>query len=91
MCVCLTNGWAWLGGQDERDDQAVQAQDLGEDEYENHADVQTGLLGRSAHTRVSHNADGEASGQARQADAQASSQVMETPTIFDKIRNQLVN
>ena len=47
-----------LGGEDEADDEAVQAERLGEDEDEHHADVQLRLLRRRAHASVAHDANG---------------------------------
>lgn len=41
-------------------DQAVQTQDFGENEDEDHADEETGLLGGAADTGVADDADGEA-------------------------------
>jgi len=41
------------------DDQAVETQDLGEDEDQDHTDEETRLLGRASDSRISHDADGE--------------------------------
>lgn len=54
------------------DDQTVQTQDFGEDENQNHTDEQSGLLGRTADTGVTDDADGETGGQTREADSQTS-------------------
>ena len=65
-CCCgsprLAYGCARSCGQNERHDQTIETQHLGEDENQNHADVQAWLLGSSAHTRVSHDAHCKASG-----------------------------
>lgn len=54
-----------------RTDQAVQRQRLGENEDEDHAHKQLGLLRVGAHARVAHDADGHAGAQASQAAGQA--------------------
>ena len=51
------------------DDQAVEAERLSENEDEDHHYIHRGLLRRSAHTRVSHNANGESGSEAAKADA----------------------
>ena len=66
-------------GENKRDDEAVETQHLGEDEYEDHANVEARLLSRAAHARVAHDADGKASRQARQANAQTGAQVVKAP------------
>ena len=43
-------------------DKSVQTQDLGEDENEDHTDVEAGLLGCAAHAGVADNADSVAGG-----------------------------
>lgn len=68
-----------FGVQEDGDDEAVQAQDLSEDEDEDHADEEAGLLGRAAHARVADDADGEACGQSGQPDGQPRTQVDEAP------------
>ena len=68
-----------LGGEDERHDEAVQPQDLGEDQDQDHAHEQPGLLGRAPHARVPHDADGEAGGQAAESHAETGPQVEEAP------------
>mmetsp|Transcript_52137 Transcript_52137/g.135202 ORF Transcript_52137/g.135202 Transcript_52137/m.135202 type:complete len:221 (-) Transcript_52137:41-703(-) len=64
-----------LGGQDEADDQAVQAESLREDQDEDHADVELRLLGRRAHASVAHNADRNACSHAAEAAREASCEV----------------
>jgi len=59
-CCCLADRGARLRGQDERHDQTVETQDLSEDEDEDHADVETWLLGSSANTSITHNANSKA-------------------------------
>lgn len=48
---------------------------LSEDKNQDHAHKETWLLGCSSHPRITHNADGKACSQSRQAHTQASSQV----------------
>lgn len=54
------------------DDQTVQTQDFGENEDQNHTDKQSGLLGGTADTGVTDDADGETGGQTREADSKTS-------------------
>merc|ERR1719469_869227 len=68
---------AGLRGQDQADDQAVQAQSLSEDKNQHHADVQLRLLRRRAHASIAHNADSDASGHATEAAREASCKVRE--------------
>mmetsp|Transcript_21718 Transcript_21718/g.57972 ORF Transcript_21718/g.57972 Transcript_21718/m.57972 type:complete len:262 (+) Transcript_21718:224-1009(+) len=56
-------------------DQAVQAEGLGEDEDEDHADEQTLLLGVGAHARVAHDADGQAGREGAHADREPGGEV----------------
>jgi len=74
----LADRLAGSSGQDERDDESVEAEHFGEDENEDHADVEARLLGGAAHARVAHDADREAGRQTRQAHAQARAQMVET-------------
>ena len=74
-----SGGGPLLGGEDEGHDEAVQTQDLGEDQDQDHAHEEPGLLGRTPHARVPHDADGEARGQAAEAHAEAGPQVEEAP------------
>ena len=60
-----------LGGQDEADDEAIQAKRLGEDEDQDHAHVQLGLLSRCAHARVADDADRNPGGHAAEAAREA--------------------
>lgn len=59
------------------DDEAVETEHLGENEDQDHADEETGLLGRSSHARVSHDADREARRQSTEADRETGAQVHE--------------
>jgi hypothetical protein len=61
------------------DDEAVETEDLGENEDEDHADEEAGLLGRAAHAGVADDADGVAGSEAGQADSQAGTQMNEPP------------
>lgn len=58
-----------------RTDQAVQRQGLSENEDENHAYKQLGLLGIGTHACVPNNANGHASSQGSQAASQAGGKV----------------
>lgn len=73
------SGFVLLRGEDEGDNEPVQTQDLGENQDEDHAHEKPGLLGRSPHAGVAHDADGKAGRQAAQAHAQPGAQVEETP------------
>lgn len=66
-------------GQDEGHDEAVEPQHLGEDQNEDHAHEEPGLLSGAPHTGVAHDADGEPGRQAAQAHAQAGAKVQEAP------------
>lgn len=66
-------------GQDEGHDEAVEPQHLGEDQDEDHAHEEPGLLGGAPHAGVAHDADGEPGRQAAQAHAQACAEVQEAP------------
>ena len=46
----------FLGVEVDRHDETVETQDLGEDEDEDHADKESGLLGCASHPGVSHHA-----------------------------------
>jgi len=62
-------------GQDETNDQAVQAERLSENQDEHHADVQLGLLRRSTHASVTNDANSNASGHTAEAASEASGKV----------------
>lgn len=66
-------------GEDEGNDEAIEPQDLSEDQDEDHAHEEPGLLGCASHACISHNADGKASCQPTQTHTQSSTQVEETP------------
>lgn len=66
-----------LGVHQKGDNQAVQTQNLGENENQDHADEQSRLLGSTAHTGVTDNADGETGGQTGQTDGQTSTELDE--------------
>ena len=68
-----------LGEEEQRDDEAVEAEHFGEDQDENHADEQTRLLRGAADARVADDADREARRQSRQAHTQAGAQLPEVP------------
>ena len=75
----LSTSCLFLGVQVDRHDEAVQPEHLGEDEDEDHADEEPGLLGRAAHPGVAHDADGVARSEPGQAHGQAGAQVHEAP------------
>mmetsp|Transcript_52603 Transcript_52603/g.135781 ORF Transcript_52603/g.135781 Transcript_52603/m.135781 type:complete len:214 (+) Transcript_52603:173-814(+) len=62
-------------GNDQTNDQAVQAQCLRKDEYEDHANEELRLLRVRPHARVTHDADGQARGQGAHANGEASAEV----------------
>jgi hypothetical protein len=66
-----------LGGEEEGHDQAVETQDFGENEDENHADKETRLLGSPSHASIAHNSDSIAGCQTAEAHAQASAQMLQ--------------
>lgn len=47
-------------GENERNDESVETQDLSKNQDEDHAHEKPGLLSRASHACISHNADGEA-------------------------------
>lgn len=75
-------GW-WpaglLCGEDEGDDETVEAEHLGKDEDKDHAHEEPRLLGGATHARVPDDADGKACCQPAQAHTQARTQLKETP------------
>ena len=68
-----------LGEEVDGDDEAVEAEDLCEDEDEDHADEEARLLRRPPHAGVAHDADGVAGRQSRQAHREARAEMHETP------------
>lgn len=68
-----------LCGKYEGHDETIEAKHLSEDENQDHAHKQPGLLGSAPNTGVPHNANGKASCQAAQAHTQACTQLEETP------------
>ena len=67
--MVLADRFSWSSGENERDDETVETQDLGEDENEDHADIETRLLSCASNARVTDDADRETGRQTRQADA----------------------
>ena len=91
MCLDEKRRWKWpiladrvsgSGGENQRDDQTVETQDLSEDEDQDHTDVETRLLGCTANTSVTNNTDRKTGSQTRQTDAQTSSQMVEAPFLI---------
>ena len=74
-----------LGEEVDGDDEAVEAEDLCEDEDEDHADEEARLLRRPPHAGVAHDADGVAGRQSRQAHSQTGTQVKEAPATERKL------
>lgn len=81
-------GW-WpaglLCGEDEGDDETVEAEHLGKDEDKDHAHEEPRLLGGATHARVPDDADGEACCQPAQAHTQARTELKETPVQTDAV------
>jgi hypothetical protein len=69
---------AGLGVHEQGNNETVQTQDFGENENQNHADEQTGLLSSSSHTGITDNTDGKASSKTSQTDGQAGTKLNET-------------
>merc|ERR1712066_134753 len=63
------------GSHHQADNQAVQTQSLGEDEDEDHANEEAGLLSVGAHASIAHNANGKAGCQGAHADGEAGTEV----------------
>eukprot|EP00444_Apocalathium_aciculiferum_P059724 CAMPEP_0183599652 /NCGR_PEP_ID=MMETSP0371-20130417/179541_1 /TAXON_ID=268820 /ORGANISM="Peridinium aciculiferum, Strain PAER-2" /LENGTH=215 /DNA_ID=CAMNT_0025811721 /DNA_START=140 /DNA_END=788 /DNA_ORIENTATION=- len=63
------------GCDHQADDEAVQAQGLGEDEDQDHADEEARLLRIRPHASIANDADGEASGQGGHANSEAGGQM----------------
>lgn len=63
--------------QDQSDDQAVQSQDLGENEDQDHPDEQPGLLGRPPDSGVADDTDGEPCGETGETDRETGSELDE--------------
>jgi len=63
------------GGEDDPDDEPVERERLGEDEDEEHAREELGLLRVGADARVADDADGHARGEAGEAARQAGAEV----------------
>lgn len=57
---------------------ARRTQNFSENENENHADEQTGLLGSSSNTGITNNANGESCSKTSQTDRQSSAKLDET-------------
>lgn len=64
-----------LLGQNQSNDKAVQTQSLSENEDQNHADEELGLLAVGANTSITNNANGEASSKGTQTTRQTSGKV----------------
>lgn len=77
--LCLVGPEGLLCGEDEGNDETVEAEHFREDEDEDHAHEEPGLLGSAPHACIAHNADGKAGCQPAQAHTQASAQLKETP------------
>lgn len=76
--LCLVGPEGLLCGEDEGNDETVEAEHFREDEDEDHAHEEPGLLGSAPHACIAHNADGKAGCQPAQAHTQASAQLKET-------------
>ena len=81
--LVLKSAWrALFGGKDEWHDQAIETQHLREDEDQNHAHIESRLLGSAAHTGVTNNSNGKASRQTREANAQTRAQMHKAPVLL---------
>jgi hypothetical protein len=69
---------AGLGVHEQGNNETVQTQDFGENENQNHADEQTGLLSSSSHTGITDNTDGKASSKTSQTDGKTRTELNET-------------
>ena len=74
-----------LGEEVDGDDEAVEAEDLCEDEDEDHADEEARLLRRPPHAGVAHDADGVAGRQSGQTYCQTRTQMQEAPAKTKKL------
>lgn len=66
-----------LGIHQQGNDQAVKAQDFGENEDKDHSDEKTRLLSCAADSSITHNSDGEAGSKTRQANREAGTELDE--------------
>ena len=76
LCLCVHH----YEGRDE----SVETEDLGENEDQNHANVQFGLLRRPTNTRITNNANGHTGRQTRQTDCQTSAQIHKVLKLYHK-------
>jgi len=67
-----------LGVHEKGNNQAVKTQDFGENENQNHADEETGLLSSSTDTGVTNDTNGETSSETSETDRQTSTELDET-------------
>lgn len=74
-------------GQNEGNDEPVETQDLSENQDEDHAHKEPGLLCRASHTSVAYDANGEAGCQSAEAHTQPGAQIQETPGHAEKQRS----
>ena len=66
-----------LGVHEKGNNETVKTQDFGENENQDHADEETGLLGSSADTSITDNANGETSGHTGQTDGETGTELDE--------------
>jgi len=84
-----------LGVHEQGDNQTVKTQDFGENQNQNHADEETGLLSSSSNTSITNNTNSETSGKTSKTDGQTSTELNEASvkgqvllqTIRDKNRD----
>lgn len=67
-----------LGVHEKRDDQAVETQNFGENENQDHADEKSWLLSSSTDTSVTDDTNGETGGQTSEADGETGTELDET-------------
>ena len=66
------------GVENQRNNQPVETQHLGENEDKDHTNVQTGLLRSTAHTSITDNANGETGSKTSEADRETGTELDET-------------
>jgi hypothetical protein len=66
-----------LGVHEQGNNESVKTQNFGENEDKNHSDEEPGLLGSSADTSITDNADGETSSHTGKTDSETSTELDE--------------
>jgi hypothetical protein len=76
--IRLAGRLAGAGVHEESNNQAVKTKDFSENEDENHADEESGLLSGTTDTGVTNNTDGETSGKTSKTDGETGTELDET-------------